>query len=273
MPAWSARPPLDRATTGSRRCSGDHPRGRTMSITQERVVDQDVLDEFMGRFVQELGGSVPGADSHHRRSAGALPRAGRGRPVHLGRAGHRHRHPRAVRPRVASGPGGRRLRELRPGDRRVLLDARAVLHVGSTGQSGIHPGRLPDGGGDRSSRACHHRGVHHRRRIRLAPTSSRSLRGRRALLSARLLRQPGVLLAAGARRCGREADRRGSGRRRGLRPWRLHDLDGSGLPEVAVHRLRLPRAVDRARHPAGGRGRVDRQLLVRCRRRRRLSRR
>ena len=252
MPAWSAHPPLDRATTGSRRCSGDHPRGRTMSITNERVIDQEVLDEFMGRFVQELGAAsqVPTVIIGDRLGLyRALDEVGPCTSAELATATGTHE--RYVREWLRGQAAGGYV-SYDPETDEYYLTRRAVLHVGSTGQSGIHPGCLPDGGGDRPSRACHHRGVHHRRRIRLAPTSSRPLRGRRALLSARLLRQPGVLLAAGARRCGREADRRGSGRRRGLRSWRLHDLDGSGLPEVTVHRLRLPRAVDRARHPAGG---------------------
>ena len=51
----------------------------------------------------------------------------------------------------------------------------------------------------------------------------------------------------GARRRQREARARRDGRRRRLRPRRLDDHHGQGVPELDVRRLRLPRGVDRAR--------------------------
>ncbi len=55
---------------------------------------------------------------------------------------------------------------------------------------------------------------------------------------------------SGARRRQGEARSRRARRRRRLRPRRLDDPHGGGLPEVDVRRLRLPRGVDRLGAPA-----------------------
>ena len=60
---------------------------------------------------------------------------------------------------------------------------------------------------------------------------------------------PGGRVAAGARRRRREARGRRARRRRRLRPRRLDDPDGAGLPGLALRRDRLPRRVDRDRAP------------------------
>ena len=84
-----------------------------------------------------------------------------------------------------------------------------------------------------------------RRRLRLARARPRRPRGLRAVLPAGLQRPPGRRVAAGARRRRREARARRAGRRRRLRPRRLDDPDGAGVPELDVRRLRLPRRLDR----------------------------
>ena len=54
-------------------------------------------------------------------------------------------------------------------------------------------------------------------------------------------------VAAGARRRGGQARARRQGGRRRLRPWRVDDDHGEGVPELGVRRHRLPRCLDRAR--------------------------
>ena len=92
--------------------------------------------------------------------------------------------------------------------------------------------------------------VPHRRRRRLARAPPRPVRRHRAVLPARLRRQPGVGLdpgGPGARRCARTWNRR---RRRGLRPRCVDDPHGRVVSELDVHRLRLPRRLDRHRRRA-----------------------
>ena len=88
---------------------------------------------------------------------------------------------------------------------------------------------------------------------RLARARARRPRGLRALLPARLQREPDRRLAAGARRRGREARARREGRRHRLRPRRVDDPDGAGVPELDVRRLRLPRRARSRRHARGPR--------------------
>ena len=63
------------------------------------------------------------------------------------------------------------------------------------------------------------------------------------------------VVAAGARRRRREALGGRPRRRHRLRPRRLDDPDGQGLPGVAVRRIGLPRGLDRSR-PSRGRARA-----------------
>ena len=69
-----------------------------MTITNERVIDQDVLDEFMGRFVQELAAAsqVPTVIIGDRLGLyRALDEVG---PCTSAELATRHRHARAVHP-------------------------------------------------------------------------------------------------------------------------------------------------------------------------------
>ena len=77
---------------------------------------------------------------------------------------------------------------------------------------------------------------------------------RRAGVRGRLPRAPRGGVAAGARRRRRAARGRRLGRRRRLRPRRVDDPDGAGLPGRALRRDRLPRRVDRGRARARRRG-------------------
>ena len=176
--------------------------------------------------------------------------AGTGGP-HPGRAGRAHRDRRALRPRVAQQPGGRRLRRLRPGQRALLAAARADGRADRQRQPRLPARLLPDRArlGDRL--AAHRRGGEAGQRHRLARAHARRARGLRAVLPARLQRPPANRVAAGARGCRRQA-RAGCARgRRRLRPRRLHGADGPGLSELA--RSSAPtttRARSRRRAPA-----------------------
>ena len=70
---------------------------------------------------------------------------------------------------------------------------------------------------------------------------------RRAVLPLVVSRQPGAGVDPGARRRGGEAAGRRARRRHRLRPRRLDDHHGAGLPGVAVRRLRLAPGLDRRR--------------------------
>ena len=104
---------------------------------------------------------------------------------------------------------------------------------------------------------------------RLARAPRSRLRGLRALLPPRLQREPGGRMAAGARRRGREARARREGGRPRLRPRLVDDPDGAGVPELDLHRLRLPRRLDRDGACASPRGRRLRPRALRGPRRRR----
>ena len=80
-----------------------------------------------------------------------------------------------------------------------------------------------------------------------------------------------VGLAAVTRRRGREARARSRRGRRGVRPRRLDGADGRGVPALDLHRVRLPRGVDRHRDAAGDRGRGRAAVHASSRHRRRSS--
>ena len=95
----------------------------------------------------------------------------------------------------------------------------------------------------------------------------------RALLPARLQREPDRVVVAGARRRRRAAGTRGARGRRRLRAWRLDDPDGQGVPGLELRRLRLPRGLDRDGAGARTRGGVERARALRRRARGRVRRR
>ena len=219
------------------------------------------------------GSSKPSSASRHRAGRGAqrgardprrparpLPGDGRRPPAHAGRARRAHRHARALRARVAQRPGRRRLRRLRPGERTLHAAARARARPRRRGQPGLHDRALPGRVAAVAARERLAERVPHRRRRRLARAPPRPLRRHRAGLRARATARPGRRVAARARRRRRQARGRRARRRRRLRPRRLDDPDGAGVPSVALRRLRLPRGVDRdrarARREAGVADRV-----------------
>ena len=94
----------------------------------------------------------------------------------------------------------------------------------------------------------------------------------RAVLPARLHRQPGHIVDPGAGRGRRQAPRRREGRRHRLRARRLDDPARPRVPEFGLHRLGLPRPVHRDRPQAGRRRRGRRPGELRSRRGHRVLR-
>ena len=106
-------------------------------------------------------------------------------------------------------------------------------------------------GRDDPRRAAHHGALPLGRGLRLARAPPRPLRGDGALLPAGLPRQPGRGVAAGPRRGGRAPGGRGARGRHRVRPRRLDDPDGPGVPGVHVRRVRLPRGLGGGGAPRG----------------------
>ena len=222
------------ATTAHARSTTPRP-STLVRMTKNRNIDHDTVTAFLGRFVGDLGATGTDRRRRHRRPARPLPRARRRRrdPGTVRRA---DRMPPALPHRVAARAGRRRLRHLRPRDGRVLAHPRAGLlprrpERPRPARGVPHRARLP------ARRTAHHRGVPDRRGRRLARARRRRLRRVRRVLPARLRHRTGAELdpRAGGRR--READGRGAGRRRRLRPRVVVGAARPGLP--AQHGRRL----------------------------------
>ena len=95
-------------------------------------------------------------------------------------------------------------------------------------------------------RAADHRGLPHRRRVRLARAGRRRVQRLRAVLPPRLRGEPRAQLDPGARRSRGEASGRRASRRCRVRARLLDRAHGAGIPRLDDHRLGLPRRVDRA---------------------------
>ena len=167
--------------------------------------------------------------------------------------------------------GGLGLRELRRANGPLLDDARAGAVVRAGGQSGVHRRRVPDLDVRRAHGGATHGELPYRRRHRVARASPRAVPWHRAIFPLGLHRQSPTDLAPGPRRRRGEAARRRAGRRHRLRPRRLDDHHGRGVPEIAVHRLRLSPGVDCRSERARAPRRRRRQLPVRGRERQGLS--
>ena len=229
-----------------------------MTAVEERVaLDSDKLMGFVFRAVDEIGATLNTALVVMGDRLGlyrALAGAG---PADTRRARRAHRHRRAVRPRVAERAGGRRVRRVRPRHRPLRVPAEQAVALTDEIEPRLPARLLPDRARLRARLPQDRRGGHDRRRLRLARARPRRARRLRAVLPARLQREPRRGVAPRARRRGREARARRDGGRRRLRPRRLDDADGPGVPGVDVRRLRLPRGVDRTRRASGPRKRAS----------------
>ena len=188
-----------RRTPDQRRSAWQRSRNRPPRSTARSSM------QFVFRAVDEVGATLNAALVVMGDKLGlyrALAGAGGLTPR---RARAPRRRQRALRPRVAERAGGRRLRRVRPGSGQLHAAARAGRRADRRGEPCLPARLLPDRARHRHRLAAHHRGRPQRRRRRLARAQPRRVRGLRALLPARLQRQPDPVLAAGARRRRREA--------------------------------------------------------------------
>ena len=175
-------------------------------------------------------------------------------PLTARRGGRTLGRRRALRARVAGKPGGRRLRHLRPRHRPLHAARRASAGAGRRRQPvlparRVRPDRVPVRG---RSRSCSRRS---RAARAWAGTSTTTglFRGTERFFRPGYRGPSRGRVDPGARRRPGEAREGRQGGRRRLRPRRLDDHHGRGVPELRVLRLRLPRAVDRA-GPRGSQG-------------------
>ena len=199
-------------------------------------LDEAVLEQFVNQAVGDLAAAISGLMVHlgdrlglYRAMAGAGPMT----PADAGRA---HRHRRAVRPRVAEQPGGRRLRHLRPGRRHLRARRRSRRWCSPTrarcsSPAPSRPSPPATSTTTRSSDAFTHRRGHRLGRARRAAAHRRA-----AAVPLRLRGQPGAVLAPRPRRGGGQAARRGQRGRRRLRLRRLHGHHGPGVRAVDLPR-------------------------------------
>ena len=201
------------------------------ATTSSPPLNEERLNALLGQAVVEFGATVNAALVVIGDRLGLFRELAAGGPLTSSGARRAHRHQRALRARVARGPGRQRLGRLRR-RRRALLDvARAGADVRRPHQPGVRRRRLPARARLRRLARPHRGRVQDRLRLRLARARPRRPRRLPALLRARLPRQHRPVLDPGARRRAREALRRRPRRRRRLRPGRLVDRDRRGLPE------------------------------------------
>ena len=192
------------------------------------------------------------------RQAGLLHGDGRRPPDHAGRAGRADRDERALRPRVAEQPGRRRLRRrTTPQTRRYTLPAEHAVALADPTSPAYLPGFFQLALGTVHDAASIYAGRARRRRRRAGTSTTRDVHhGCERFFRTDVQRPPADRVDPRARR--RRGQARGGrhGRRRRLRPRRVDDPAGAGVPERDVRRLGLPRGVDRGRPRArrGGRG-------------------
>ena len=179
-----------------------------MAVTEQAVeIDEQKLGAFMGQAVGELGATLGAALVVIGDQLGLYKAMAGAGPLTSDGARRAHRHRRALRARVAERPGGGRLRHLRPGDEDLHAAARAGARARRRGEPVLPLRRVPGLHVARPRRAEDPRGVHERRRRRLARAPPRSVRGHRALLPPGLQRAPRRRVDPGARRRRGEAAR------------------------------------------------------------------
>jgi ubiquinone/menaquinone biosynthesis C-methylase UbiE len=153
------------------------------------AIDNDKLQELLGEFVGDLSATVAARQRGDRAQPRPVPGAS-GRARDRRGTGQPHRHQPAVCGRVAARPGGRRLRPVRSRIGQLLDDRGAGVRADRPGRRRVRAGRVRAGARRAAGRATDHRGVPDRRRHGLARARQRRVHRLRAVLPARLHRQP-----------------------------------------------------------------------------------
>ena len=225
-----------------------------MTIGDAAALDAAKLEQFVFRAVDEVGATLNAALVVMGDRLGlyrALAGAGALTPAELAeRTGTAERY---VREWLNAQAAGGYVTTTRTSGRYTLPPEQAVALTDEDSPAYL-PGFFQIALGSVIDSPAHHRGGPQRRRRRLARAQPRRPRGLRAVLPPGLQRQP-----RRRRGCPRSTasssklERGRPRRRRRLRPRRLDDPDGAGVPALDVRRLRLPRRLDRDRAPSAPR--------------------
>ena len=234
---------------------------RASSRRQVMAIDEDKLMRVPGQVRRRPRRDDGGRQRRHRAPARALRGAGRGPgDAPTSSPTRTETDPRYVaewlRGQAAGGyveydaatdtysmTRGAGVRAGRPGRRRCTCPGAFLLALGAL-----------------RAEPRDHRGVPHRRRLRLARARRGRVRRLRAVLPARLRRQPGAELDPGARRRRGEAAGRRAGRRRRLRARRVDGAAGPGVPRTrrSPARTTTSSSIELARKRAADAGVADR---------------
>ena len=219
-------------------------------MTATQPLDPAKLEQFVFRAVDEVGATLNAALvvmgdrlGLYRALAGAGPLT----PAELAeRTGTAERYVREWLNAQAAGG----YVDLRPADGRYRLPPEQAVALTDEDSPAYLPGFFEIALGSVLDSPRITEAVAHRRGRRLARAQPRRPRRLRAVLPPRLQRQPRRRVAARRSTASSSGSQRGArGRRRRLRPRRVDDPDGAGVPELDVRRLRLPRGLDRDRAP------------------------
>ena len=172
----------------------------TPTSTTPPVIDQDRARRPDRSLRRRLRRRCQLPADHARRSPRPVPaRWATATPVTPAELADAHGHRRAVRARVAVRHGGRRIRHVRRRTaERFHLTPEQALALADEDEPRVPARRVPARVRRRQGRAAHRARVPHRRRLRLARARPRPVPRHRALLPARLRRQPRA--RAGSRR-------------------------------------------------------------------------
>ena len=223
------------------------------------ALNEDKLNEFLGRFVTDLGATVAAGNVVIGHELG-LYRALAYQPPRRGGLAQRDPHQSAVHRRMAPRAGSGRLRRVRrSASDTYSMTEKQALRPDQPGRRLYGPGALcwrsaPCGHGRGSPRPSAPA------RPGLARARRRRLHRLRAVLPPRLHRQPDPVLDPGPGRRGGQAPVR-QGRRHRLRARRLDHPPRPGVPELGLHRVGLSRPgldPELARKRAGDAGVADR---------------
>ena len=251
--------PVGASVVGEATDDRSAPTAQEFDMTDTKApveIDADKLMSFVFRAVDEVGATLNTALVVMGDQLGYYRAMADARPAHPGGARRADRRPAS--PTHASGSTPRppaAYVDYDPETKTYSLPPEHAIALTDETSPAFLPGFFQIAHGTVRDAPAILEAARNGRRPRLAPAQHRRPRRLRAVLPPGLPRQPRRRVAARARRRGAPSCEAGrQGRRHRLRPRRVDDPDGAGVPELDVRRLRLPRRVDR-RSPASGRRR------------------